>query len=53
MDTQRKIAKPPIWKKFWYVFPIALFVLASIFLKDFLGDASFFIDRNELVIAKV
>ncbi len=53
MDTQRKIAKPPLWKKFWYVFPIVLFVLASYFLKGFLGEASFFIDRNELVIAKV
>jgi multidrug resistance efflux pump len=53
MDTKRKIAKPPLWRKFWYVFPIVLFVLASFFLKGFLGDASFFIDRNELVIAKV
>jgi multidrug resistance efflux pump len=53
MDTQRKIAKPPLWKKYWYLFPIFLLIVATYWLKETLGNASYFIERNELVTAKV
>lgn len=53
MDIQRELAATPLWKKYWYLFPIFLLIVATYWLKGTLGNASYFIERNELVTAKV
>jgi HlyD family secretion protein len=53
MDIQRLVKKAPIWKTYWYVFPIALLVTASIAAKTYLGDTSYVVDRSALQFAQV
>lgn len=53
MDVQRPLLVKPWWKKYWYVFPAVLLITAIYFLKNFLGGASYFLDRNAIVTAKV
>ena len=53
MDTQRQITQPPLWRKYWYVMPIILVLVGTYFLRDVLGDASYIVEKNAVVIAKV
>lgn len=53
MDVQRAITPKPLWKKYWYVFPLFLLLIAIYFFKNSLGNASYFLDRNAVVTAKV
>lgn len=53
MDVQRPLIVKPWWKKHWYVFPIILVIATVYFLKNTLGSASYFLERNALVIAIV
>ncbi len=53
MDIQRAIQKKPMWRTYWYVFPIILLVTASIAAKTYLGDTSFVVERVTLQFAKV
>lgn len=53
MDLQRPLLVKPWWKKYWYIFPAILVLAAIYFLKNFLGGASYFLDKNAMVTAKV
>jgi len=53
MDTQRQIKAKPLWKKYWYVAPAVLLIGATAIVKNTLGNASFFVEKNELVTAVV
>jgi len=53
MDVQRAISSKPMWRKYWYVIPVILLLAATWYLKSFLGSASYIVDKNELVVAKV
>ena len=53
MDIQRETRQPPIWRKYWYLVPLILLLLATYLLKNLLGNASFIIGKHELVIARV
>jgi len=53
MDIQRKSTRSSSKRKYWFLAPIALLGVAAYFTNNFLGDASFFIARDELVTAKV
>lgn len=53
MDTIRVKAKASIWRKYWYV-AIGLILIIAIYLfKGVLGNASFVVEKNVLVIATV
>jgi len=53
MDTMRAKQTTPIWRKYWYVV-IALILATTAYLsKGVLGNASFMVTKNELVIATV
>lgn len=53
MDTYR--LKPPqaLWRKYWYMLPVVLFIIVGWKLTHFLGDASYMVVRDKLVTAKV
>jgi multidrug resistance efflux pump len=53
MDLQRPLLIKPWWKKYWYFLPAILIIASIYFLKSFLGSASYFIDKNAIVTAKV
>ena len=53
MDTIRDKLPTPIWRKYWYVAAGLLLVIAMYFLKSMIGNASFIVAKNELVIATV
>jgi len=53
MDIQRKTAPKPLWKKYWYVLPVFILLIGTYSLRNILGNASYFIERNTVVIAKV
>ncbi|KGJ98091.1 efflux RND transporter periplasmic adaptor subunit [Thalassotalea sp. ND16A] len=53
MDTQRQITQPPLWRKYWYVMPIIILLIATYFLRNILGDASYIVEKNAVVIATV
>jgi HlyD family secretion protein len=53
MDVQRPLLIKPWWKKYWYFLPAILIIASIYFLKSFLGSASYFIDKNAIVTAKV
>ena len=53
MDTIRQAASKPWWKKYWYVLPMIVVLSATYFLKNTLGNASYIVERNKLVTAKV
>jgi len=53
MDIQREAAKKPLWKKYWYVLPVFILFIGTYSLRNVLGNASYFIERNALVTAKV
>ncbi len=53
MDIQREKITKALWKKYWYVMPILLAVFAMYKLSAVLGSASYIVEKNALVIAKV
>jgi multidrug resistance efflux pump len=53
MDSQRQLTKKTVWRKYWYVFPVILIIIAGYTFKSTLGNASYVIDKNKLVIATV
>ncbi|MEW6989118.1 efflux RND transporter periplasmic adaptor subunit [Colwelliaceae bacterium 6441] len=53
MDIQRVAIEKPMWKKYWYVLPLVMLGIASYSLTNFLGNASYIVERNALVTAKV
>jgi len=53
MDIQREAVQKPLWKKYWFVLPIFILVVGTYSLRSVLGNASYFIERNALVTAKV
>ncbi len=53
MDIQRAATNKPIWRKYWYVFPAILLLIGTYSLRSFLGDASYIVEKNAIVIAKV
>jgi len=53
MDIQRSVTQKPLWRKYWYVAPIVIVLIAIFSLKNVLGNASYIVDRNAFVTAKV
>lgn len=53
MDTLRTVSRRPLWKKYWFIFPIMVIVVLMYFVRGFVGDASYIVNKNELVTAKV
>ncbi|WP_448568326.1 efflux RND transporter periplasmic adaptor subunit [Thalassotalea ganghwensis] len=53
MDTRRQIQPTPIWKKYWWLLPISLVIFALYALNATFGNASYIVDKNELVTAVV
>jgi len=53
MDIQRVAVQKPLWKKYWFVLPVFILVIGTYSLKNSLGNASYFIERNAVVTAKV
>jgi len=53
MDSIRPKTTKPLWRKYWYITPILFLLSATYLLKNKLGDASYFVERNALVIATV
>lgn len=53
MDTKRAVSSVPLWRKYWYLIPVLLLIWGAYMLKSTLGNASFFVEKNELVTAKV
>ena len=53
MDLQREKQAIPLWRKYWYV-PVVLMLVFGIYkLKNVIGDASFIVNKSELVTAVV
>ncbi|MFT4941126.1 MAG: HlyD family secretion protein [Paraglaciecola sp.] len=53
MDTQRIKPTQALWKKYWYLLAIALCIIVGWKLSHFLGDASYMVEQDKLVTAKV
>lgn len=53
MDTQRIIPAQTLWKKYWYLLPIVLLLFVGWKLTRVLGDASYMVEHEKLVTAKV
>ncbi len=53
MDIQRAIKTKPIWKTYWYIFPILALVTLSIAAKAFLADTSYIVSESDIQLAQV
>lgn len=53
MDTVRTKTKPPVWRKYWYVAVTLILLITTYFFKDFMGNSSFIVNKEELVTARV
>jgi len=53
MDIQRAAINKPLWRKYWYIAPIAVALIATFSLKNVFGNASYIVEKNEVVIATV
>jgi HlyD family secretion protein len=53
MDIQREVIRKPRWKKYWFVLPVFILLIGTYLLRSTLGNASYFIERNTVVTAKV
>lgn len=53
MDIQRQAVQKPFWKKHWYLLPIVILLIGTYSVKNVLGSASYIVDKNTVVIAKV
>ncbi|MCJ8320246.1 MAG: efflux RND transporter periplasmic adaptor subunit [Colwellia sp.] len=53
MDTKRQILPTPLWKKYWKVISVLILIAATFVMKSTLGNASFIVEMDELIIAEV
>lgn len=53
MDTARTKIKPPLLRKYCYVAGALLLLTGAYFFKNFMGSASFIVNKEELVTATV
>ena len=53
MDTVRTKVKPPLLRKYWYAVAVLILLLATYLFKNFMGSASFIVNKEELVTATV
>jgi multidrug resistance efflux pump len=53
LDIQREKIAKPLWKKYWYVMPVFLVMVGMYQLNTVLGNASYIVEKNAVVIAKV
>lgn len=53
MDRQRIKPKQALWRKYWYVLPLVLFFVLSWKFTQFFGDASYMVEHDKLITAKV
>ncbi|WP_194868762.1 efflux RND transporter periplasmic adaptor subunit [Pseudoalteromonas sp. PPB1] len=53
MDIQRDLTQPVRWKKLSYLLPVVALALGYLAMQEFTGDASYFVDRETVVTAKV
>jgi multidrug resistance efflux pump len=53
MDLQREKQAIPLWRKYWYVPVVLMLVFGTYKLKNVIGDASFIVNKSELVTAVV
>ena len=53
MDIQRQVTPKPIWQKYWYVLVLAIILLAYFYLKGLIGEASYIINKETVVVAEV
>ena len=53
MDIQREILAKPLWRQYWYVLPVILLLAAVYFMRNILGGASYIVEKNAVVTAKV
>lgn len=53
MDIKRPTVKKPLWRKYWYVAPVAILLILMVKLNTTLGSASYIVDKNAVVTAEV
>ncbi len=53
MDFKREPTKKSALKKYWYAVPAVLVAISAYFLTDLMGDASYIVDKSDLITAKV
>lgn len=53
MDIKREVVHKPILLKYWYLFPIIAVLWLVWSYRDVFSDASYFVEREKLVTAKV
>ena len=53
MDIQRAKIGQPFWRKYWYLAPTIIVLIATFSLKNVLGNASYIVEKNAVVTAKV
>ncbi len=53
MDTQRIKPTQALWRKYWYLAPLAVFFILSWKVMHYFGDASYMVEHDKLVTAKV
>ncbi|WP_206483334.1 HlyD family efflux transporter periplasmic adaptor subunit [Thalassotalea sp. G2M2-11] len=53
MDIAREVATQPVWKKYWYVFPVIILLVAVYLLKNAFGNASYIIEKKDVLTAQV
>jgi len=53
MDTLRIKPKQALWKKYWFIIPLLLAVFLAWKFSQYFGDASYIVEHEKLVTAKV
>ncbi|GLX79093.1 RND transporter [Thalassotalea insulae] len=53
MDITREKITKPIWKKYWYLLPLALLVISLFKLKAVFGNASYMVEQTDVITARV
>ncbi|MFK8017902.1 MAG: efflux RND transporter periplasmic adaptor subunit [Gammaproteobacteria bacterium] len=53
MDVEIEKVPVPLWRKYWYVIPIAALIMAAVMANRFFGDASYVVERREIQLAEV
>jgi len=53
MDIKREIRVKPFWRKYWYLMPISLVIVAAGVVKSTIGNASYIVEKADIQTAKV
>ncbi len=53
MDIAREKSAKPLWRKYWYLLPLAVLALSLFKLKTVLGNASYMVEQTDVITAKV